>query len=506
MEFDIELRSAEVVIGEPVGVVLRLVTGPDPVSLPIDFDASDVVTFSLMDGEGRILAQADGYDKKRRRGNTTARKPQAALPTATAEPGRTQEWSQDLLAHFDLDEPGKYLVEARFAFAPAGVETVSRRLALEVRPCRCGSLDVSQDRVCLPTTCFVIQHRDEGGARTFVRVGDSMNPGRFWEGATLDVPAGARPVASEADFATTRTFSHDFFRWVAWIDGEALHLTSVAESRALGRSLTIPLPLPSSALLGRPVQHADRSVSVIVLGAAPGGGQSVLRVDVAAGGEVSPWFLLGSLGPTESPVACAPDGQSGLFIAVAGPAGRAPLRLLERKADGTVVQREILGLARSRDERGRALRIVAVRLDLKAFRGPRAVLVAGLFEHAPADPNEDDVIELTQVHLDAPPPGRDPIIAVRVPLFRGFFDPGESVSHVDLVRARGAELHAVIATSNGRLFHVLPDGAIQSITRVTPAEAAGARLVTTPDQQVHLFLPVADRGVTSIPLVRGARL
>jgi hypothetical protein len=506
MNLEVELGSAEAVIGEPVAVRLRLAGVPAGLPFPVDYNASDVTTFVLMDAEGRVLATADGYDKTARLGSPPGRKPQSTLQTHAFDEEREIAWSEDLLAHFDLAEPGSYLVEVRFTFAPAGIDLASARLPLAIKPNRCRFLDLSQDRVCLPTTCLVVQHRDDPFARTFLRVSDSMNPGRFWEGASLDIPAGAEPIASEADFSTTLTFQHDFFRWLAWIDRGSLFATYVKGSTPLGRVFEVPLPLASPALFGRPIQHADGSVSVTLLGHLDDGSRGVYRMDVSAAGAASPLDPIAGLAADDVPVACAPDVRGAIYLAATTHPGRPPLRMLERRPDGSVQHRELLSAGHFEREGDRDLRVVAVRLALKPFQGPRAALVAGVLDHDPRDPNEDDQVELIQIFLDAPPEGHSPIAVLSVPFFRGLLAPGETLVSADLVRVKRTQLHALLATSSGQLFHASPGGALRSIARVSPAEAAGARLATTPDHAVTAFLPSEERGVVELPLVRVVRL
>ena len=506
MKLAITLSTGEAVVDEPVQVTFRLTADAAGERLPFAYKSSNVTSLVIFGAGGDELDRADGTTVKQRLGFAVIPEPQGSMELMTLDPSEPLVWSQSILAYFDSLLPGSYLIQAELNFDPTGIALTSAPLPLTIGPNQCRSIDVVQDHVCLATTTFLGQHEDDEGARAILRIARTAAPGAFWEGTTIALPRGVEARLSEADFSTTHTFKHDFVRWVVWIDRGSLFVIRTEESNPAGPVVEVPLGIAGAALLGRPIQHADLSVSVLFEGLTAAGEPGVFLLDVDQEGKETGRVTLATLLPSISPLAGGADARGALYVVAAAGRDRLPLHLLHRGADGDVAIRELLSEVPSTGEApGRAARIVGARVAVKAFSGPRAVLVAAIREHDPRSPNEDDVLEILQIFLDSPPPGKEAVARTEIVLWRGSLSPGETIVAADLARDRKTEVHALIATSAGRVFHVTPAGAIAHVVTLPVEAARRAALVINVDHDVFAFYPSAEIGVDGVILQRPPR-
>jgi len=423
------------------------------------------------------------------------------------EAAQVTEWSDDLLAYFDLKAAGTYQVQARFTFMPASIALDAAPVSLQILSSRCVVLDVLQDAVCVPMLYFLQQHQTEVGTSTFVRQTTTASPLGFWEGTCLPVPPGVVPRVSEADFTTAESFQDDTFRWVGWIEGDSLRLTSFTDSTPGGRVHDVPLGLEQPALCGRPIQHADRSVSALLTGQARPGEIGIYQLDIREDGqEIGRTHLL-NVTPGSWPMACAPDILGSLYMVAATGRDTLPLHLLVRSAAGRITQGELLpsdffSETAPEESRSHAARVLAIRLGVKPSPGPKAVLVAALLDREETRRGQGDVLQLIQIFLEEVGSEMAPVQVRSLTFPRGLLQPNETVIGADIARVQATKLHGLFTTSLGRVFHVPPRGELAVVPVGPVGPTALATLVVTANQEVYGFFPTAEGGVASAQLAR----
>jgi hypothetical protein len=502
MKFEIELQGSSVAIQEPVPIVFRLTLGEVGMDLPIEYSTVDVVTLVLLDEAGVMLARADGYTKLERMGFPILRVSQGSLQTVRMEAGEVTEWVDDLVAHFDLSAPGNYQVLARFVFVPASVVLDTAPVPLRILPSRCLALDVVQDTICLPMFYFLQQHATEEATRTFLRLTSTAQPLAFWEGASLPIPPGVVPRLSEADFTATESFQHDTVRWIAWLEGDSLKLTSSGDTLGAGQVYDVPLGLEGPALCGRPIQHVDGSVSAVLVGQARPDEVGVYKLDIREDGQEIGRMHLLNVTPGSWPVACAPDIEGGLHMVAATGRDLLPLHLLVRSSAGRITQGELLpgeffGEGAPGESRSHAARVLAIRLRVKPSPGPNAVLVVALLDREETRRGQGDILQLIQIFLEEAGAETAPVQVRSLTLPRGLLQANETVIGADIARVQATKLHVLFTTSLGRVFHVPPRGEPAIVAEVPVGQGALSTLVVGLTNEVHGFFPTAERGVVS---------
>jgi hypothetical protein len=507
MKFEFELQGSRFAVQEPVPILFRLTLGDVGMDLPVEYATVDVITLVLLDEAGAVVAQASGYTKFERMGLPLSRVRQDSLQTVPMEAAQVTEWSDELLAYFDLKAAGTYQVKARFTFTPASIALEAAPVSLQILSSRCVVLDVLQDAVCMPMLYFLQQHQTEVGTSTFVRVTTTASPLAHWEGACLPIPPGVAPRLSEADFTAAEAFEHDTFRWIAWIEGDSLRLTSFTESTPRGRVHDVPLGLEQPALCGRPIQHADSSVSAVLTGQARPGEVGIYKLDIREDGQEMGRIHLLNVTPGSWPVACAPDILGSLYVVAATGREMLPLHLLVRSAAGRITQGELLpsdffSEGAPEESRPQAARVLAIRLGVKPSPGPKAVLVAALLEREETRRGQGDMLQLIQILLEEPSPEAVPVQVQNLTLPRGLLKANETVIGADIARAQGTRLHGLFTTSLGRVFHVPPRGKPAMVAVVPLEQTAHSTLVVTANQEVYGFFPTAESGVASAQLAR----
>lgn len=507
MKFEFELHGSRFAIQEPVPITFRLTLGEVGMAIPVEYATADVISLVLLNEAGAVVARASGYTKYERMGFPPFRVRQDALQTVPMDAAEVIEWRDDLLAYFDVKAAGTYQVQARFTFTPASIAIDAAPVSLQILSGRCVVLDIAQDAVCVPMLYFLQQHQTEVGTSTFVRLTTTASPLAFWEGTSLPVPPGVAPRVSEADFAAGESFQHDTLRWVAWIEGDSLRLTSFAESTARGRVYDVPLGLEQPALCGRPIQHADSSVSAVLTGQVRPDELGIYQLDIREDGQELERVHLLNVTPGSWPVACAPDVLGNLHVVAATGRDMLPLHLLVRSAAGRVTQGVLLPsdfFSESAPEeiRSHAARILAIRLGVKPSPGPKAVLVAALLDREDTRRGQGDMLQLIQILLEQPSPESVPVQVRSITLPRGLLQANETVIGADIARAQGTHLHGLFTTSLGRVFHVPPRGEPAMVAVVPVGPTALSTLVVTVNQEVHGFFPTAESGVISAQLAR----
>lgn len=507
MKFEFELQGSRFAIQEPVPITFRFTLGEVGMDLPVEYATVDVITLALLNEAGAVVARASGYTKFERMGFPPFRARQEALQTAPMEAEEVIEWGDDLQAYFELNAAGTYQVQARFTFTPASIAIDAAPVSFQLLSSRCVVLDITQDAVCMPMLYFLQQHRTEVGTTTFVRLTTTASPLGFWEGTCLPIPPGVAPRLSEADFTTADSFQHDTFRWIAWIEGESLRLTSFVESTPLGRVHDVPLGLEQAALCGRPIQHADNSVSVVLIGQERSGEVRIYQLDIREDGQETARVHLLNITLGSWPMACAPDILGNLHLVAATGRDMLPLHLLVRSAAGRITQGELLPSDFFRElapeeSRSHTARVLAIRLVVKPSPGPKAVLVAALLDREETRRGQGDMLQLIQILLEEPSLGSVPVQVRSITLPRGLLQANEAVIGADIARAQGTLLHVLFTTSLGRVFHVPPRGELAMVAVVPVGQTALSTLVVTANQEVHGFFPTAESGVVSVQLAR----
>jgi hypothetical protein len=484
----IEPPSIATVVNEPLPVRLTLTNeGSADLPVPTDYRDADIVTFTLYDDAGHVLATADGYTSEERIGGQPARVRQEAMHALPLPAGRAMQWASDLLEYLDLHEPGHYAIEARFAFRPSAIDLRSARAAFTVAPNRCRWLAFHADQVAIALVMYLERHAGDGGTRTLVHFARPDEPTHFWKGYVVDVPPTAPARLAQADFMTLDTFEHDFQRWIAWVEEGAIGgLRLDEEGKEMARlQATVGV---DGWMAGNPVQHRDQGVSVVVLGK-QGDGYTLTAYRFAAGGTAQGRRVAGTYSGEPAPLVTSTDWHGNLY-AVSGRAGRLPLDLLV--ASGGAATRHTLldpTAERSIVAQLRDAEVLALRADtslvVAKMRAVLALLRAG--------EGERQRLIFARVGLadDGSPAG---VATLAEAVFPADLLASDETLAAAVVAQGGGGLHAAVTTSRGRVLYVTPGQAARPVAEV-PIEALGQADLLLAGGGVYLVHPTATQGM-----------
>lgn len=504
MTFSLFLPQSTVIVQEPIPVVLRFRNGEANTSFPWDYQQADVVTVRVFDADGTLVGEADGYDRLARANPRVRRWPQDQLDTFALDPGDVVEWEEDLLTFVAIPEPGTYTVEADFRFEPAGAALTTEPATLTVQPNRTAGFDLLRNQGAMDIALLVQQHRQDGEAQALVHLRSAATPARPWIGSTLDVPAGAAPRIGELAFARTDTFAHDLTRWVAWIDGTDLQVTTLTRDEPSDTTATIGLGTDQAELIGRPFQHEDGSATILLL-KPHGDAYVVQRLDVSAAFEVTEREEVLTLGSRPGPITAASDWTGRVHL-LYGRAGTLPVQLLELSPEaGRYEHRMPLYAIHFPDlaiDELRSLRVLDLRADIGLHVAARRALLAaivfeqkdrrifrwvrvGLFERKGTLRPDPDDVDMTPLDVTDAWPADDELVGA------------------DVVQDARGGLHALVHLASGRVFYLRPGAAPRELSDVAADPAP--QLFPALGGDVYLFAPTAEAGVQAQVLHRAPR-
>jgi hypothetical protein len=505
MNFELEVLQNTVAMQENVTLRFSLHNDGPNTKVPFDYDSTDVLTILLLDTDGQVVCRANGYDRMERHGVWERRVPQIELETGDLPSDATMIWENDLLVYMDVPEPGRYSLLAEFKFQPSGIELQSQRIELEVTPNNPGWIDVMDDYVSIGMTYVLQRTESRGSSLGLLQLALNAYPATFWKGGILPLPVDAEPLISEADFATSKTFDHDLFRWIVWIKSGNLQASRFSENSTIDPICEYLLGNGDWKLAGRPVQHIDFSVSIPVMNQLAG--QSQLKwLNFSDKFELQSSAELPTPAVHPQPVVTASDWFGMRYITFAE-AGQFPIHLVEMASDNSIrktirltdmeipaVQREI--------NLGNSVRVLALRVRVKGgTKDSRALLIVIFSEGeygkrillgrmpletdlAPGDATQIDTIDLTHEIL-----ANDELLV------------GGAIAE-----ATPSELHAVLTTSQGQLIHITKSAIPKLIEQAgyTKITAPGPFLTTSRD--IHLFSAHCDRhGIIHRMIYQGLR-
>lgn len=488
LKFTIEPPPGAIVVHEPLPIRLTLTNDGAGTPVPTDYLDADVLTLTLYDAGGTEVATANGYTTEARLGNRPAMKRQESMRTADLPGGRAMQWTVDLLEYFDLDEPGDYGVEARFAFRPSGIDVRSERASITVAPNDCRWLAFHADQVALALVMYLERHEGDGGPRTLVHFARPDEPTHFWKGYVVPVPPAVRARLSQADFMTLDTFEHDFQRWVAWVGNGTAGGLRLDEQGKEAATFTAAVEAGDS-MIGNPVQHQDHGVSVLVLGGHEG--EQLLRArrfDAAGGfrGERT----ISTYRSTPSPLTASSDWNGNLY-ALSATGGRLPLDLVVAPAGGAVLRYPMLspGTLTPAWTRLADADVLALRADTQLVVA-KARAVLALLRVGEAE--EQRLVFVRIALADDGSPANAPSF-VDAPFPRGLLGVGEQVAAAVIAQGAG-RLHAAVTTSRGRVLYLTPDQTPREIATV-PAATIGQADLLLAGGGVYLVHPTEMRGM-----------
>lgn len=448
-------------------VPLRIVFTNDDRARPFPLDPGslDLLTITLFDAAGEAIASANPIVRDGRAGLDAPLDASGKIATARIPPHETAEWTEDLLVYVDVPEPGVYAVGVHFRFG--GIDVTSDRVPLEVLPLGCGAIDALRDRTADNVLHVLTEHRGETATALF-EFRSAHAPSQRWSGVVIDdAPAEATGVIAETDFATVESFEHDYQRWLAWAEEQAL---TIALVRSAGLAVRQRIEgFTGAGVFGRPVQHRDGGATVLLRTALDG----LTAVRIGAEGEVR----------TRMPIALT-ESARGAALAFAvlpgrGPAWVTPAPLSLHTLDGSRVLSD-------------ELQPFAAHLETKpiASTGTPSIAVAGAVRHRKSlvfwtarSPLDDVAWQRSEWEVD-----------------HDMLPPEERLVQVCVIPAL-RETTAVVVTESGRVVHFPPGGPARALASVDPALASQARLVATA-RTIDWIAADRARGVVVTPLVR----
>jgi hypothetical protein len=453
-------------------VPLRIVYTNDDRARPFPLDPGslDILTVTLFDAAGEAMASSNPIVRDGRAGLDAPLDAPGKIATTTIPPHETAEWTEDLLVYLDVPEPGAYSVGVRFRFGD--IDVTSDRAPLEVMPLACAAVDALRDRTADNVLHVLTEHRGEAAATLF-EFRSAHAPSQRWSGVAIDdAPVAATGVIAQTDFATTASFEHDYQRWLAWAEPEAL---TVALVRGAGLIVRERIEgVTGAGVFGRPLQHEDGGVTVLLRTAR----DALTAVRIDAEGRVSDRT---SIELTESArgraLAFGVVPREGLTW-VTSP----PLSLHTLDGRGAIRSRVL----------HEELKPFAAQLETKPIAKiePPSIAVAGAVRH-----EQSLAFWTARATLDD-----DEWRRAEWVVGHDLLPPEERLVQVCVIPAL-QETTAVAVTETGRAVHLPPGAPARALQSIDPALARYARLAAT-TRTIDWIAADRNRGVIVTPLLK----
>lgn len=501
MEFTIKPLQSVFALQEPLLVELLLTNDQKDLTVPVELENVDVVTFYLLDTGGKVVAQGDGYSAQMREGLRAIRKKHDNLQTWTYEKGLPRRWQSNVLRYLDVPAPGDYAIKATFTLPDQKVALESATVPITVHAGEIVYLDAWRDDLPMAQGFIVHQVRSGSNLKTVITAPGSKFPLIPSWGGSLVLPSAREPKIAEGGHANAE-YEDRRFRWMAWLDGKRLKLVSIdnralvsgdpfAEGMAMAKpAADIEFPSEDVKLIGHPVQHEDLSVSVYTAEPLKSGTKIRHRQFDRTGKLLSNTMLLNSdekLMPVNSAfgyIAAATAGGAPVYL----------LRVINKKAQ----QHTLLQLAEIQklDASIRGdIRILYLAVDVSPFESlgpkPNGPAVVGVFV---ATTGAGKSLFIVNVPLDengVPQPARAALHRIA----NSQLPPADELLPLQVIHDQRLQLHALFATTQGGLWHVGISGDAHKVADAGTPNAKYARLYETSHGYLYALFPTRERGI-----------
>jgi hypothetical protein len=272
---------------EPVTLTLVFENDSQPRDFPCEPNVLDLLNFELLDEDGRVIRQANGYTWEERLGNEVLPQDPAGLARTRLLAGGQVEWGEDLLAYIGILEPGRYRARIHFCYPPAQIDTWSAPVGFTVVAPHLTRVDLVADQVAVPIL-HTLQLYEGGPGRSggLAHFRLASRPEVHWEGQVFPGDPRADWNAAVADFTAFDSFDHDYGRWWAAAVGGELHAVRIV-CRTDPIQVIVATGLPGLRFFARPIQRRDGGCSVLLASLGGDGRVAIYRVRLDAAGRVT---------------------------------------------------------------------------------------------------------------------------------------------------------------------------------------------------------------------------
>jgi hypothetical protein len=501
MNLQFQLAKSTAVPGESLPAHVKLTAGAEPIRLPAFPDESPAVVITVSTPEGGLVTVANGHDRVRRR--PFGGEPMADMPTDELPPNESGELQFDLLEFLDPIEPGEYRVSVGIEFEAVRIE--SDALPLRILECPIVGMDAVANRVCVPCLHTLVTYDCGQSWRSVLNVRNGLRPDGVLRRHAVDVPPGAHPRISEADFARSGDLDEDTTRWLAWVQDGGLKLIRLTTESPAGSILSPQTPYPLADLAGRPVQHADGTLTCVLLESHENRLHAA-QIDVS--GTVIKDSVVGR--GTAVPLPISVSSRDGILGTAMAANASFPLALVRNQNGGS----RMFGIAdpRAAGKPGGNARILALRLLEKTVEQDGGAIAAAFLTDA--EPKSLGVVRAVYPAVPGGGPGADLEIfspaarqlllqpdLMEVPLPR--LAASESIVAVDLAQSTAVPVRwpvpwvllVAVRTSTGRIFTRMPADAKAGWKEMAATSQHGPMLVSAMDGSVFLARASAVGGL-----------
>lgn len=226
---------------------------PAPMELPTLENQTDALSLDIYDEAGRLVRRMNGLTSQEM---TSVARVDHTPDLARLPAGESWYQEIDYAEHHYGLPAGKFLVEAVYAWPPAGVELRSGRHPIEVRAPPVMAVNATRDNPVLD--CLTLLLRTQHGERHdfYLRQHNSFRPLAAWYSTkVLSGGKDTEAVCSVAGFFKPDTFEHAFRRWLVWQEEEHLRARACVNGTMEGPLREARLPMDAGRL--RVAIHTD---------------------------------------------------------------------------------------------------------------------------------------------------------------------------------------------------------------------------------------------------------
>lgn len=494
MQLELTIEKQLCRVQEPVLLFLKLKnTQQQTVSIPFQYQETDVVTYEVYNADGTLLCRCDGYLQWHRfTGKHQEFLDPQTMQTAPVGPGEAIEWQTDLLTYCDLAS-GTYTVRASFTFSPSSIHAVSNVCTIEIVQDSSTGTDMIADLTYVPTFYTL----DNGRDNVRYQIRGASTPSNPHVTGAFDYKLGAGARISLAGYLPDiDDMMADRFRWVAWVENSRLHAVWFNNNQKAQSPFTFDFAAEGNySLAARPVHGKDHSCSCFVLHEHKGS-FTLLQLFITINGVWSEPAQLSDFPILPNPLECRVIAE-GLIVFIWGTDGCLPVNiaLLEQGKWGRQVQvinnELIFGIRSLSGESSDAHKLLALVPEIGRVHGNTQGIIAVVQKTLD---NSSSIIKIIRIPVGESTSDNDGLIVVDYTM-DGQLSGQETVASMHTAYASECGIQHCLVTSRGRVIHGINGKVTSQCDDITVNPGSEPRLLLG-KRTMYLFYHSATNGIT----------
>lgn len=478
MKLEIELCNKDYFCQQSIPIILRLMNGSKDTCIPYRFNETDVLSFELSNEEGKTLATANGYTAVERRGRKPIKKLQNNLKVKTLSAYEKVEIQEELLRFIPVNKCGSYNLKALVQFEPQGISLISNTVSLNVKETNCKWFDYNDSE----NVFFFIQYTHDC---LLGHITSRKKTSGFRKGALAIVEGLPQGSLSESDFLVQpHDTMHNYYRWIFF--HREKELIACKFNGNTFSDFYSDTYTKSWFVVGRPVQHQDYSVSIMMMDDQ----KNIHRIKYDSELNYISNDYLVTLDCFPQIITCSSDIFGRLYLAHETEASLpVTLKVFEKNmlaANRIVIEKKDIPFLNKNDTGVPDIKVLSLNVSVKNHNAMAllALLLVG----------DEWTRKMYMIKVPINPADKDEMLLIEQPVGGLLIEENESVKTGHIVQDNKGSLHTVFCSTHGKLFYS-KHGEYPRFVFSTDAKQKSPQLLVTLSGDIHLIYSEPSLGI-----------